>query len=435
LVSRSSPGKFECIFDLMNCRFIPVFGFLLSILITACAQPVIINGEMVSSLRGKPISTLRVRDLSGKPVLFQVDEVTADGEYVLTEGEEPNTESGNGLLDKQDEIVFLWEDCSAAESLDSSVNDGVLIRVEKKSESRYVIIDASKDADLSGKSYLHYDHSLQMLRTPYYYAQFGKDRFHFTRAGIRDLRGSGYIDLTAELKIEIVLKALWGLIPIRYTEENIVCIVKRYKTGPLRLIRRGDFHLNLGLGIKGSRAAVNQICYPRLVNVPVYIHVPIRFRSLFGDAHFEMSPVIKEKKGGFAFKIPQASFSQPVSGPDIDTIIDIIPNHRFMGVTDGLNGYGWLLKASIPDSLLSGSAFVFRRPSSRSQVADCGYRIKLRDLHKGYYDITNWVMFPEGSFDRVINDFQSILKPLHIYTSDGRFSNLLSAPAKKLKRK
>ena len=106
-----------------------------------------------------------------------------------------------------------------------------------------------------------------------------------------------------------------------------------------------------------------------------------------------------------------------------------------MGVTDGLNGYGWLLKASIPDSLLSGRCVCVQGPSSRSQVTDCGYRIKLRDLHKGYYDITNWVMFPEGSFDRVINDFQSILKPLHIYTSDGRFSNLLSAPAKKLKRK
>ena len=82
----------------MNCRFIPVFGFLLSILITACAQPVIINGEMVSSLRGKPISTLRVRDLSGKPVLFQVDEVTADGEYVLTEGEEPIPKAETGYL-------------------------------------------------------------------------------------------------------------------------------------------------------------------------------------------------------------------------------------------------------------------------------------------------------------------------------------------------
>ena len=97
------------------------------------------------------------------------------------------------------------------------------------------------------------------------------------------------------MRVKIYLRALWGLLPITYSENNIVCEVKRFKVGPIRLIRRGDFHLNLGLWMKGSHAAVNQLCYPDMVKVPVYVHVPIRFNSFFSRAYIEMTPVIHEQ--------------------------------------------------------------------------------------------------------------------------------------------
>ena len=376
------------------------------------AEPVVFTGEMVQSLLGKPVDQLRMCNSRGEPIPFQVDEITVDGEYVCPEGVKPNTDSGNGILDKQDEIVFLYED-----ALPFSLNDsgipvyGVPIVLKQGSEQRRVFLsDDYRSIELSEKKYIQYDHKEQIIQTPYYYAQFGKDRFHFTKAGVRDLgTGNKFIDLTNELRIEILLKALWGLIPIRYSEENIVCLVKRYKTGPLRLIRRGDFHLNLGMGIKGSRAAVNQICYPQIVKVPVYIHVPIRFRALFGDAYLEMTPVIKKHAGPeFSFRIPQSGFSAGISGTPLDTMIRLIPNNKFMAVTDGLNGYGWLLQAKIADSLLEGSSFVFRRPSSRSGSAECGFRMTIRDLPKGYYEITNWVMFP-------LQSYEHLCKILHQY--------------------
>ena len=127
--------------------------------------------------------------------------------------------------------------------------------------------------------------------------------------------------------------------------------------------------------------------------------------------------------------IPQAGFSGKISGTPIDTMIRINPNHQFMAVTDGFNGYGWLLQARIADSLLEGSSFVFRRPSSRSGAADCGFRMTIRDLPRGYYDITNWVMFPMQSYERLHDDFSSVLNPTLVFTPGGKFSNRLSVSA------
>jgi len=426
-------------FQDMRMHFSSMTRSLFVLILLLCTQlfsePVVINGSMIGRLKGKPLSSLRICDHHGKPVPFQIDEMTGEGEYVLPDGESPNTDSGNGVLDDVDEIVFLWEDCSIVKEEYTPDANWNIVRIERNSEIREVFISDDPSIPVSSVNYMNYDHGSQLLITPFYYAQFRKNRFHFIGAGVKNLSGNGFIDLTAELKIEIMLRALWGLIPIHYTEENIICVVKRYKAGPLRLIRRGDFHLNLGLGIKGSRAAVNQICYPQIVNVPVYVHVPIRFRSLFGDAYLDMAPVIKKRAENFSFKIPQASFSENIKGYSIDTMINLNPNHRFMGVTDGLSGYGWVLQATIPDSLLEGSGFLFSRPSSRSGAADCGFRIKIRDLQKGHYYISNWVIFPVESYNLVMQNFQNVIKPLSVYTRDGQFTNLLSAPAKKLKRK
>ena len=195
------------------------------------------------------------------------------------------------------------------------------------------------------------------------------------------------------MRIEILLRAMWGLIPIRYSEDNMVCLVKRFKVGPLRLIRRGDFHLNLGLGLRGCRAIVNQICYPQIIKVPVYVHAPVRFGSFFRDAYIEMTPVLKDVPG-FSFRIPQAEFSRKIGGEQqLDTMIYLMPNHQFMAVSDDNMGYGWVLKAEIEDQYLKNSSFIYRKPSLRLGSVDCGFRLNIHNLPRGYYEITNWVFF------------------------------------------
>ena len=359
------------------------------------AAHVIITGKDLPHLLGKPIAGIRVLNMAGAAIPFQIDEVTDDGEYVLDMGEAPNAGAGTGLLDEKDEIVFLWGDADNLPGPDFHPND--LVKLTRGNSSRAVLIRVDPSIPLSTRKYMGYDHATQRVTTPYYYANFAPNRFHFTKAGVMNFGTGKYIDLTNELRVEILLRTLFGLLPIRYTEENIVCMVRRYKTGPIRLIRRGDFHLNLGLGVKGSRAAVNQICYPQAVQVPVYVNLPIRFRTLFGQAHIEMTPVIRDEGRAFTFSIPSKNLNYPVGGPTIDTLHAVVPVGRIFALRDGAVGYGWLLNTTMPAEHLGGSGFLIRRPpSGRAGIAECGFRLTVRDVPKGSYYITNWVLFSGG---------------------------------------
>jgi len=405
---------------------------------TASADPVVITGKDLPRLLGKPISLIAVTNRSGAAIPFQIDEVTKEGEYVLDKGESPNAKDGNGVLDERDEIVFLWDDADIFDisaninntdinndldtnnGIDNNVNNtgiGTTITLTRGAEKRTVtvVFDPTSSLPRSSKSYVNYNHKTGRVATPYYYADFAKDRFHFVRAGVTDFASGGYVDLTNELRVEILLKTLFGLIPIRYGEDDLVCFVRRYKVGRIRLIRRGDFHLNLGLGVKGSRAAVNQICYSRAVKVPVYVHLPIRFRGLFGQAHVEMTPVIREAGRRFIFAAPSEKLYFPVSGGKLDTLHQSMPLRRMFTLKSGAAGYGWILDATTPPDQISGSGFIMRRPGTRGTgIAECGFRLTVRDVPKGNYYITNWVLFSGGKPGDIEKLGKGLMEPISV---------------------
>jgi hypothetical protein len=409
----------------------------LALYASASAGPIVINGAMIPDFIGAPLSGLRVIDGCGTVIPFQIDEKTVDGEYICPEGKQPNADLANGRLDPQDEIVFLWEDadsCGTGEDTcdnvveDSAEGGAVPVTIAQGPVKRraWVVVDSS--IPLSAASYCSYDHNLEYLRTPYYYAQFAHNRFHFTRAGIMDFESKEYIDLTKELRVEMIFKILWGLIPVRYTEESIVCRVKRYKAGPVRLIRRGDLHINLGFGIKTSKAVVYQMCYPDVVKVPVTVHVPVRFKSVCSDAYIEMTPVIRREvaERSFRFIVPDAGYSCDLSSgrAQMDTLICVSPDKGYV-ISDGRQGYGWITRVGVDGSLLSGSGYIMRRPSKRGGMAECGFKLTVRDLPKGNYEVVNWVLFPQRPLEKDCRKLLLMLNPAVIMTTTGTFSNFL----------
>ncbi len=406
------------------CPFPSTAGLTLAVLFRfLAAEPVVIRGSQLPSLLGTPITHFRMCDASGRAIPFQIDELTSEGEYVCDQGNEPNADSGNGILDELDEIVFMREDCS-----ECATDDHLLPPCENRSflpvrtggdgkACRIAYCTGDTSITLLTVGYITYDHSTQSLQTPRYFARFGTDRFHFTSAGIMDGKGPALIRLTRELRIEISLKAIWGLLPLKFTEDNLVCFVKRYKCGPVRLIRRGDFHLRIGLGIKGSRAAVNQICYPDMVQVPVSVHLPVRFRNFFREAFIEMSPVIDSAGIPFTISVPECRIAENVSGKEpVDHLTPCAPEGKmFTFLNQKHLGYGWLLQSDLPGPS-EGSGFVFRRPSSRGGYAEFGYRLTLRDIPRGRYAITNWVLFSSGSPGTLEAVRDAIEKPATVET-------------------
>jgi hypothetical protein len=366
-----------------------ISGWTLAICIlytTPIAEPIVINGSMVPTLVGTPLPDLRIINSQGNAIPFQADEITPGGEYVCPRGAKPNADSADNKLDNRDEIVFLWEDATTDQTMvERDLRPAIVserVTITRGSEVRYVWVCNNRMAPLSTVKYLTYDHERQYLKTPFYYAQFGRNRFHFIKAGVMDFGSGRFLNLTNELRVVIALKTLWGLLPITYTEENIICNVKRYKIGPLRLIRRGDFYLKIGLGIKGSKAVVYQICYPQLVKVPVRVHLPVRFRSFFSDAFIEMTPVLNKESSNFRFIVPSCDFTEKFTAKSVDTLINTIPDKGYI-VSDGIKGYGWITQINADPSVLSGSGYILRRPSKRGGIAECGFKLTVRDLPRG----------------------------------------------------
>lgn len=403
---------------------------------------------MVPAFLGKPIDRLRILDHNNKAIPFQIDQVLPDDDYVCPSGKEPN--KGSGTLDSADEIVFLWEDADTGltygreptvPKVDSAKRERQpeCITIEHPSQKRYVYCADAPDVPLSPVRYINYDEKKETFSTPCYSGAFGRNRFHFVNACVKDFTRDSFVQLTNELRVKIYLRALWGLVPLSYSENNIVCLVKRYKDGPIRLIRRGDFHLNLGMWMKGSHAAVNQICYPDMVKVPVYLHLPMRFKSLFSQAYIEMTPVINDNARDFSFKVPQNDILFSFKGAgSIDTLVPINPNHGFMTVDNGAAGYGWVLDANMQETYLDGSGYVFCRPGQRRGLGHCGFRLAVRDLPKGYYLITNWVLFSNsGAAAFALEDAYDCVKNKAVIKVGGNVGpmyNQLTKAQKYLKR-
>ena len=109
----------------------------------------------------------------------------------------------------------------------------------------------------------------------------------------------------------------------------------------------------------------------------------------------------------------------------LDTLIRRVPDRGYL-VGNGHDGYAWITRTGMPDSLLAGSGYVVRRPSHRKGSAECGVRYSMRDLPKGSYRIVNWVVFPKPMVQPTETDFLRLLEPAQV-TADGRAApNLFS---------
>jgi hypothetical protein len=411
----------------------PILFIAVSMAGSGFSEPVVLSGSAFPSLTGAPIRELRVVTSKGVAIPFQIDERTAGGDYIGSGGPESNADSAHAALQDHDEIVFLRED---ADSESSSAGATGLVGPRRTAEvaiahgagSRRVFLVDDSTIPLSPVRYIFYDERTQDIRTPWYDARFARDRFHFVRAGIMDSGSDRWVDIVKQLRIGIVLKTLWGIFPIRYNEDNIVCLVNRYTIGPIRLIRRGNFYLRLGfLGLKGSRAVVYQKCYPQEVEVPVHVHLPIRLSALFSAAYFEMTPVISGGVQGFNFSVPSIGTSFECASPGrIDTLIRITPDRGYM-VSDGATGFAWITRVGVDDARLAGSGYLFRRPSNRG-VAECGVRYAIRDLPKGNYTIDNWVLFPHPLVVPRAGDCMSFLQPATVSVSGKNAADLFVTP-------
>jgi hypothetical protein len=146
-------------------------------------EPVILNGARVSALVGEPTNSLYIYVFNGDslntaPIPAQVDEVAADGSYTASE---------DGVLDANDEIVFLAKDTGDQPSDTSPLNSLLDINTSNWYEITVVdpttgkrgwayLVRRNSSASISG-DYVDYGSGM-ITSTPHRY-QLGFSDTHF----------------------------------------------------------------------------------------------------------------------------------------------------------------------------------------------------------------------------------------------------------------
>ncbi len=100
---------------MLLCGFSGVAGFPPMLANASIHQaPIVVTGFRIRAASRYPISTYRLfrtgADGSAVPIPYQIDELNDWGDYVLDQGGPITKDTGNGIFDLQDELVFMGND-------------------------------------------------------------------------------------------------------------------------------------------------------------------------------------------------------------------------------------------------------------------------------------------------------------------------------------
>jgi hypothetical protein len=292
-------------------------------------EPVEIPGEVLSSLTGTALNNLAVYSFeNGRwlQILSQIDEVTTEGNFVLTHGPEANAGEGNGVLDKQDLIVFMARDSGEkAPEGELPYTAEQLVSVEifdpLTRESAWVYITYFPGTiPVAG----HHPYALLLSHenfnvrfSSYGYDGLTNDRekesmptIFINKLWVLEDSGGNGENIIDRQKIRGNITFLGGMIEVPINEKIVSGGLVAYKPGGVRIITHSVMYPLFPLGIKGPRFYIDSIMVDTLTLTTTTVNVPFDPGSLISDMTLvfmtDLSPAAKGmyyynsmNKGGF----------------------------------------------------------------------------------------------------------------------------------------
>lgn len=195
-----------------------------STILNRAYDPVIVAGAQLFDFNDMPLAELALyayQDGIWQPIPFQFDEVNITGTYVISE---------DGLLDENDELVFMGGDAGIAVTTANWPNDA-----ESQLHARYTItvtdplnpsnqawvyLYRSSTLPRSGESYLSWNEAAQTMTTISYTIGFEPEQF----VGVASLAINGSADILDRQKIYADVAFDPPILPpfnLTFTEESV----------------------------------------------------------------------------------------------------------------------------------------------------------------------------------------------------------------------
>ena len=256
-------------------------------------DPIEIRAEILEELMGEKISELSLYSFSNgsfRQIPFQFDEWTEDGYLVFDQGEEANAELGNGILDRQDMLVFMARDAGDRVSRDlwpEGASKGVEVEIldpltdergwcyllqfpESAPENSFPIPVTVDDTEMfisKGSTYSIVGTNITSGKRVY--KTLINKHIWVTPEGGGD--GKDFID---RMKFRVSASLLFGMIRTGFNEDDFIGATSKYKIGPVRSIIREWFGISLPFGLRSPKISLDAYIYDTMVFGGAVIKVP-----------------------------------------------------------------------------------------------------------------------------------------------------------------
>ena len=265
-------------------------------------DPIEIHAEVLKEVLGKKISEMQLYsfvDGSFRQVPFQFDEWTEEGSMILDLGREPNGELANGILDKQDMLVFMAREAGDRVSRDlwpGGVTQGIEIEIkdpltdgkgwcyllyfsEAAPKMSFGEVSTVDDTDMliaEGKSYtvVGTNHTVRDK----VYKTIVNEHVWINQEGGGD--GKDFVDRS---KFRVSASFFFGTIRIGFNEDDFIGEVTKYKLGPVRSVARQWFGVNMPFRLKSPKIYGDVYAYDTLILIGMQTNIPFNPKYVLTD--------------------------------------------------------------------------------------------------------------------------------------------------------
>lgn len=253
------------------CWLLLSFCFLTNpILAIVHSAPVILKGSDIRKVTRYPISMYQVFKTNrlgvAEAIPFQIDEINRIGDYVLDKGTLPNSNTGDGNFDYQDELVFMGDDIGEIvkpKSYKDHKKPDIVYELKftppksittSRLGAVYIAIYFNNKITKSPRSYTVFDPARGIVETSRYRYKFDQKNYLVVRGidvfkpGTREaqkLINSSTMFMKADMKYFVTLRA---------NHRTLNSSLEAWKEGPVRSLVRVSFffkflRMNFELGM------------------------------------------------------------------------------------------------------------------------------------------------------------------------------------------
>lgn len=239
------------------------------------------------------LGLLACRDNRGREtcdsVPFQIDEVDAEGHWVLDQGPQPNADGPPGVLYANDRVLFMASDAGdrvgRVDLPPDTTATEISVRDPLTGDTHWAYLLAYRDrAPRSARWYVSYDSATDRVR-----GQRVTLGFRHGVPGYLAVDDSPMADGTAatslldRFKVRATATFLWGLIRFSRNEDDVSSEFVAWRQGPIRVIRRQRQWVRIGWGIHSPTFGSYTYFYRDFAELPVSLYLNFPPTYFFGD--------------------------------------------------------------------------------------------------------------------------------------------------------